>query len=105
MRTTLLLSLLCTTLPLHAAESWLLKLERWGNPSYMTLHLQDDGGRLSGTLDGDRLTGVRGKNSLRFTVTDKDGKRYEYSAATGAGGLTGSADFPRHQRCEGARPA
>jgi len=58
MKKNLLLLLLCTALPLHAAESWLLKLERWGNPSYMTLHLQDDKGRLSGTLDGDSLSGT-----------------------------------------------
>jgi hypothetical protein len=35
----------------QAAESWLLQLDRWGNPSFMTLNLQDDGGKLSGTQD------------------------------------------------------
>jgi len=94
MKKTLLLSLLCTALPLHAAESWLLKLERWGNPSYMTLHLQDDKGKLSGTLDGDSLSGTRRGNSLVFTVTDKSGQRYEYQGKAGTAGLEGSADFP-----------
>lgn len=94
MKKTLLLPLLSIALPLQAAESWLLKLERWGNPSYMTLYLQDDQGKLSGTLDGDSLSGKRQGSSLVFTVTDKAGRRYSYQARPAAAGLEGSADFP-----------
>jgi acetamidase/formamidase len=94
MKITFLLSLLCFTLPLHAAESWLVKLDRWGNPSYMTLHLQDEGGRLSGTLDGDSLNGTRTKSRISFTVTDKQGNRYDYKGTAVASGLQGSADVP-----------
>jgi acetamidase/formamidase len=94
MKITFLLSLLCFTLPLHAAESWLVKLDRWGNPSYMTLHLQDEGGRLSGTLDGDSLNGTRTKSGISFTVTDKQGNRYDYKGTAAASSLQGSADVP-----------
>ncbi|WP_256081643.1 acetamidase/formamidase family protein [Massilia sp. YIM B04103] len=94
MKKTLLLSLFSLALPLHAAESWLLKLDRWGNPSYMTLHLQEQDGHLSGTLDGDSLHGTRAKGGISFTVTDKQGNRYEYKGTAAASSLQGSADMP-----------
>jgi acetamidase/formamidase len=94
MKKTCLLLLSCLCLPLHAAETWLLKLDRWGNPSYMTLHIEERGGRLSGTLDGDTLDGTRDGDGFRFTVTDRKGQRYDYAGRTVAGALQGSADFP-----------
>ncbi|GAB3470975.1 hypothetical protein GCM10027321_42160 [Massilia terrae] len=78
----------------QAAESWLLKLDRWGNPSYMTLHLQDEDGKLTGTLDGDALTGTRKNGQLLLNVVDKQGKRYEYKGSASADRLEGKADFP-----------
>lgn len=94
MRAALFLSLLGVAMSAHAAESWLLQLDRWGNPSYMTLHLQDDGGKLSGTLDGDTLTGTRKNGRVVLDVLDKSGKRYQYSGSASAERLQGSADFP-----------
>ena len=41
MRTAFLLYLLSAAMSAQAAESWLLQLDRWGYPSYMTVHLQD----------------------------------------------------------------
>ncbi|MBV7538327.1 acetamidase/formamidase family protein [Duganella sp. sic0402] len=78
----------------HAAESWLLQLDRWGNPSYMTLHFQDAGGKLSGTLDGDALSGTRQHGQVLLNVIDKQGKRYTYKGSASADRLQGSADFP-----------
>lgn len=43
MRKVLFLILLGAVTSTHAAESWLLQLDRWGNSSFMTLYLQDDG--------------------------------------------------------------
>ncbi|WP_228895401.1 acetamidase/formamidase family protein [Pseudoduganella aquatica] len=86
--------LLGAALSAQAAESWLLQLDRWGNPSFMTLHLQDEGGKLSGTLDGDSLTGTRKNGQILLSVTDKDGKRYEYKGSGDASRLQGSANFP-----------
>jgi acetamidase/formamidase len=94
MHTALFLSLLSITLSAQAAEDWLLQLDRWGNPSYMTLHLQDEQGKLSGTLDGDALTGTRSKGQLMLSVIDKQGKRYEYKGSASADRLQGTANFP-----------
>lgn len=94
MRAALFLSLLGVALSAQAAESWLLQLDRWGNPSYMTLHLQDEHGKLSGTLDGDTLTGTRNKDLLILNVIDKEGKRYQYKGNASADRLHGTADFP-----------
>jgi len=94
MRTVLFLMLLGAAMSAQAAESWLLQLDRWGNPSYMTLHLQDEHGRLTGTLDGDALTGTRKDGKVLLKVIDKDGRRYEYQGRAGAEQLQGSADFP-----------
>jgi acetamidase/formamidase len=94
MRKALLLSFLCAAMSAQAAETWLLQLDRWGNPSYMTLHLQDDGGKLTGTLDGDALTGTRKNGQLLLSVTGKDGKHYAYQGSASAARLQGKADFP-----------
>lgn len=51
MRNVLFLIFLGAAISAQAAESWLLQLDRWGNLSFMTLNLQDDGGKLSGTQD------------------------------------------------------
>ena len=83
-----------TSASAQAVESWLLQLDRWGNPSFMTLHLHDDGGKLSGTLDGDRLSGTRNDGRFQLSVIDKDGKRYAYQGSAGADRLQGSAEFP-----------
>jgi len=94
MRKILFVILLGAAISVQAAETWLLQLDRWGNPSFMTLHLQDDGGKLSGTLDGDSLSGTRKNGRILLSVTDKDGKRYEYKGSADASRLQGSADFP-----------
>jgi acetamidase/formamidase len=94
MRKILFVILLGAAISVQAAETWLLQLDRWGNPSFMTLHLQDDGGKLSGTLDGDSLSGTRKNGRILLSVTDKDGKRYEYKGSADANRLQGSADFP-----------
>ncbi|WP_202424536.1 hypothetical protein [Duganella levis] len=94
MRAALFLSLLGVALSAQAAEDWLLQLDRWGNPSYMTLHFQDEHGKLSGTLDGDALTGTRSNGQLVLSVIDKQGKRYEYKGSTSVDRLQGTANFP-----------
>jgi amidase len=94
MRKVLFLIFLGTATSVQAAETWLLQLDRWGNPSFMTLQLQDDGGKLSGTLDGDSLNGIRKNGQLLLNVVDKNGQRYEYQGNADANRLQGSADFP-----------
>ncbi|NYE63346.1 acetamidase/formamidase [Duganella sp. 1224] len=94
MRVTLFLWLWGAALSAQATESWLLQLDRWGNPSYMTLRLEDEHGKLSGTLDGDALTGTRANGRLVLNVVDKQGRRYVYTGGASADQLQGTADFP-----------
>ena len=94
MRVALCLCLLGAAVSVQAAENWLMQIDRWGNPSYMTLHLQDEDGKLSGTLDGDTLTGTRGNGKLVLNVIDQQGKRYEYKGSASTDRLQGTADFP-----------
>ena len=86
-----LLTLSCSA---HAAENWLLTLNRWGAVSSMTLHLDDDHGALSGTLDGDKLTGTRSGKAFAFDVVDQDGKHYAYRGSGDGATLHGTADSP-----------
>lgn len=94
MRSLLLASLLFVSLFADAAETWLLKVDRWGTVSSMTMQLEQAGPALSGTLDGDRLEGRRAGDKLDFTVVDSKGKRYLYSGSIKAGAMQGRADFP-----------
>jgi amidase len=80
----------------HAAspETWIVTLDRWGNRSYQTLTLHDDGTSLAGDIDGDKLTGRRQGAKLEFSTEDGDGARYVFRASAKGGAMQGSADFP-----------
>jgi amidase len=80
----------------HAAspETWIVTLDRWGNRSYQTLTLHDDGTSLAGDIDGDKLTGRRQGAKLEFSTEDGDGARYVFRASANSGAMQGSADFP-----------
>ena len=94
MRVAIMLALACAALPGQAGETWLLQVERWGTQSAMTLHLEDIDGRLTGSLDGDALQGRRSGKHISLSVTDRRGKRYDYTGTVDAAGMQGSADFP-----------
>ncbi|CAH0209228.1 Formamidase [Massilia sp. Bi118] len=94
MRFAILIGLLFAALPARAGETWLLQVDRWGTLSAMTLSIEDDDGRLSGTLDGDVLQGRRSGKNIAFSVKDRYGKRYEYGGSIDGKGMHGSADFP-----------
>jgi len=86
--------LLCVSCAAQAADAWLLKVDRWGTISTMTLRLEQDGSTLSGTLDGDRLEGRREGDTITFRVTDRRAQRYTYSGRLDGALMHGSADFP-----------
>jgi len=94
MRPLIFLFLLFAATAARAQETWLLQVDRWGTLSAMTLHLEDAGGRLGGTLDGDALEGRRSGDEIAFSVTDRQGRRYAYSGRVDGQGMHGSADFP-----------
>ncbi|RJG17051.1 acetamidase [Massilia cavernae] len=92
----LMLLWFCAAGAAHAAEAgtWIVALDRWGNYSYQTLSLREDGARLEGDIDGDKLSGSRQGASIEFSALDQDGARYLYRARLEGDSMRGSADFP-----------
>ena len=92
----LMLCWCCAVGAAHAAEAetWIVALDRWGNNSYQTLTLREDGARLEGDLDGDKLSGSRQGASIEFSAVGEDGARYLYRATLDGAAMRGSADFP-----------
>jgi amidase len=92
----LTLLLFCAAGAAHAApaETWIVTLDRWGNHSYQTLTLQENGAGLAGDLDGDMVSGTRQGTQLEFSALDRDGARYAFRALVEGASMHGSADFP-----------
>ncbi|HSX62527.1 MAG TPA: acetamidase/formamidase family protein [Tahibacter sp.] len=94
-RALLLLFLACSSQAAGAAdESWLLTLDRWGNPQHETLSLARDGNALSGFLAREPLTGTLRRDRLRFRVVAADGSRCDYDGRRERDRLRGVADCP-----------
>lgn len=74
-------------------ESWILVTDMWGNPAYSTLTLSRAGGRLSGELDGDSLSGTVSGRTLRFVATDAKGAEYRFTARGDGHAMAGDADY------------
>ncbi|GMV31862.1 MAG: hypothetical protein AMXMBFR59_39870 [Rhodanobacteraceae bacterium] len=78
----------------HAAESWLLTLDLWGNPNYLALELERDGSQLSGSLAHETVSGdIRG-DRVRLTAVAADGTRCTYEGRRDGDRLQGEADCP-----------
>jgi amidase len=77
-----------------ADESWLLTLDRWGNPEHSALTLTRDGNRLSGFLAREPLEGTARGDRLRFAVVAADGSRCDYEGRRERERLVGEADCP-----------
>jgi amidase len=88
------LLLLCGAAHAASTETWLVTLDRWGNHSYQTLTLTQEGDALQGEIGGDRLTGKRHGDNLEFSAVDADQARYMYRAEVHGASMRGTADFP-----------
>ena len=75
-------------------ETWLLAVDRWGNPEYAEARIDSAGEVLTGTLGGDPITGRREGSRLDFSVTDSDGDVRRFNLSVDGDRLTGSADYP-----------
>lgn len=75
-------------------EQWILITNRWGSPLYQTLSLEIDGTKITGTLDGDALTGHKNANDIEFVVEDNQHAVYSYKAKVNNATITGTADMP-----------
>lgn len=85
---------LLTAVPLEASETWIVRTDLWGNPAFSTLTFDREKAKISGDLDGDRVTGEVRANRIAFTVTDSDGRQVRYAADADGDHLTGSVDAP-----------
>lgn len=94
MRLCVLFLLFCSTLSASATETWLLRVNRWGTWSTMTLEVTRPGPQWSGSLDGDAVQGTWTDRAVTFTATDARGLRYLYTGDLVGASLVGSADFP-----------
>jgi amidase len=94
MRKLLLTFLFCLYGAEAAAATWVVALDRWGNTSYQTLTLHENGARLTGDIDGDAVSGSVDGARIEFSARGGDGARYLYRATLDGGAMRGSADFP-----------
>jgi len=89
-------SLLLAALPLNAvaADQWIVATDLWGNTNYQTLQLEVQGTQLTGTLDGDRVSGTLRDRDVRFTATGNDGQVYHFSGRIDDARMQGQSDQP-----------
>ncbi|WP_310475398.1 acetamidase/formamidase family protein [Sandarakinorhabdus sp.] len=83
-----------TALAATENATWIVRTTMWGNNSYATLTLSDADGRLSGSLDGDKVDGEKAGDTVRFTVTDRSGNRSIFTAKATGDTMIGSTDAP-----------
>lgn len=76
------------------AETWIVRVDLWGNPAFSTLTLARDGADVSGDIDGDRLSGAVKGQRLRFDATDQRGGASHFTGTIAGDRMTGSVDAP-----------
>ena len=77
-----------------SAETWIVRTDLWGNPAFSTLTIEQQRGRLSGDLDGDRLSGQRVSKRILFDTTDSDGHLSHYNGRVDVDRMEGVVDAP-----------
>jgi amidase len=83
--------------PLHAQTAtgtWLLTIDRWGNPEYRTATLDRSGDEVNGHFGSWPLTGRWDNGQLRFTASDGHDDRYRFEGRVRGEALEGRIDAP-----------
>lgn len=75
-------------------QTWLLAIDRWGNPEYREAVIDAEGAAVTGRLGGLALAGRRDGGRIDFTATDADGDVYRFSVTASGDRLSGTADYP-----------
>jgi acetamidase/formamidase len=88
------LFLLIATPAFAEPETWLLTIDRWGNPEYAEAAIETEGDVLTGQLGSWSLAGLRDGDRVSFTATDADGEVYRFSGLAADDRMSGSADYP-----------
>lgn len=97
MRTVLIagfLTLLAGPLAAGEPETWLLSVDRWGNPEHSVLTLETEGEALSGEVNGWALNGRKDGDGVSFVATDSHGVPYRFDGRLNDDALSGWADYP-----------
>ncbi|HTR04182.1 MAG TPA: acetamidase/formamidase family protein [Thermoanaerobaculia bacterium] len=103
--------LLCLVARVLSAEGppvagrWVVTVESFGVPAYYVMTLQQQGEKLTGDFDGDKLEGTVSGNEVKFRAQDERGGWEEATARLDGGTLRGSitlvfsddAEHPRTQ--------
>jgi len=80
---------------------WFVTADFYGTPLHFVMELKQEGEKLSGNFDGDKLEGTVTQNSVRFVAKDEHGSTEECQATAQDNSLTGTlvftdADDPAH---------
>lgn len=77
-----------------AKETWIVRVDLWGNPAFSTLTIDRKSGKLSGDFDGDRVTGEFTGKQIRFKSTDAQNRISIFTGMIDRTAMTGTADYP-----------
>jgi acetamidase/formamidase len=80
--------------PVAAGETWVARVDLWGNPAFSTLSLERSGRLVAGDFDGAVVQGEATGKRLSFTATDGEGQVSNYSATVDGDRMTGTVDSP-----------
>jgi acetamidase/formamidase len=64
-----------------------------GTPLFFRLDLKEEGGKLTGKFDGDKLEGSLSANAIRFVAKDEGGDKTECTGTMRDGAITGTCIF------------
>ena len=72
---------------------WLVTADFNGTPLFFRLELKEEGGKLTGQLDGDKLVGTISASSIQFVATDEEGDKNECTGKMKDGAITGTCTY------------
>ncbi len=70
---------------------WIITTDYLGTPLNLTLELKQEGSKLTGNLDGDKLEGTLTGNSIHFVTKDDSGSTSEVTATLQGDTMSGTA--------------
>jgi acetamidase/formamidase len=72
---------------------WVVTADIFGTTEYYQMELKQEGEKLSGNFDGDKLEGTLKGNTIHFLVKDEDGGTAEAKGTVQGGTITGTVVF------------
>jgi acetamidase/formamidase len=75
------------------AGRWIVSADFYGSPLYFMMELEQNGEKLSGNFDGDKLEGTITGNSIQFLAKDDQGGTEDLKGALQSGTITGTVVF------------